>query len=84
MSERVSPQHCPYCGGEDLRPHSDAHGTWECRACARAFSVKFLGLVARSASGSPASVPSGPAPSGLASSGLAPSGLAPSGSEASR
>jgi ribosomal protein L37AE/L43A len=35
---------CPYCGEEDLRPHEDVHGAWECRACARVFSVKLLGL----------------------------------------
>ncbi len=49
MSDRVSPFHCPYCGEEDLRPHETAegspHGSWECRACLRAFSVKFLGLL---------------------------------------
>lgn len=43
MSERVAPYHCPYCGEEDLRPHEATHGTWECHACLRAFSVKFLG-----------------------------------------
>jgi transposase-like protein len=48
MSERVSPQHCPYCGEEDLRPHGDKHGEWECRSCTRVFSLKFLGLVVRS------------------------------------
>jgi transposase-like protein len=42
MSERVTPYHCPYCGEEDLRPHEATHGTWECHACLRAFSVKFL------------------------------------------
>ena len=51
MSERVSPFHCPYCGEEDLRPHEteegSPHGSWECRACMRAFSVKFLGLLRR-------------------------------------
>jgi transposase-like protein len=45
--------YCPYCGEEDLRPHagpvgadpsSAAHGAWECRSCARVFSVKLLGL----------------------------------------
>ena len=51
MSERISPFHCPYCGEEDLRPHEtdegSPHGSWECRACLRAFSVKFLGLLRR-------------------------------------
>jgi len=50
MTERAVPFHCPYCGDEDLRPHEDAdggspHGTWECRSCLRAFSLKLLGLV---------------------------------------
>lgn len=45
--ERTVPYFCPYCGGEDIRPHSDQHGTWECRECTRVFSVKFLGLVVK-------------------------------------
>ncbi len=44
--ERMGPLYCPYCGEEDLRPHEQAHGAWECRACARVFAVKFLGLAA--------------------------------------
>jgi transposase-like protein len=55
MSERVTPYHCPYCGEEDLRPHEATHGTWECHACLRAFSVKFIGQLR------PASAGSGPA-----------------------
>jgi len=42
--DRMAPLHCPYCGDEDLRPHEATHGTWECRSCARVFSLKFLGL----------------------------------------
>ena len=59
MSERAVPYHCPYCGGENLRPHEpeavpdpDAetdrpagHGAWECRECTRVFSVKLIGMV---------------------------------------
>ena len=45
---RAAPLYCPYCGEEDLRPHADAHGAWECHACQRAFTVKFLGLLRRS------------------------------------
>ena len=55
MSERAVPYYCPYCGGEDLRPHEDlrpsrsrpatGHGAWECRECTRVFSVKLIGLV---------------------------------------
>ena len=45
MSTRhASPFHCPYCGEQDLFPREDG---WECRACLRAFSVTFLGQVAR-------------------------------------
>ncbi|HEU0240269.1 MAG TPA: hypothetical protein VFR11_13480 [Micromonosporaceae bacterium] len=48
--ERMVPFHCPYCGEEDLRPSEHGpHGTWECRTCARAFTVKFVGLVNRKA-----------------------------------
>jgi transposase-like protein len=42
---RAVPFHCPYCGDEDLRPHEDKHGDWECRSCLRAFSLRFLGLL---------------------------------------
>jgi transposase-like protein len=50
VSERAVPFHCPYCGDEDLRPHENAegaspHGSWECRSCLRAFSLKLLGLI---------------------------------------
>lgn len=54
MSGRGIPFHCPYCGDEDLRPHevvdasgevTSPHGTWDCRSCLRAFSLKMLGLV---------------------------------------
>jgi transposase-like protein len=45
--ERVVPYHCPYCASENLRPSEDGHGVWECHSCARAFSVKFVGLVSR-------------------------------------
>ncbi|WP_333768492.1 hypothetical protein [Streptomyces sp. IBSBF 2435] len=47
MTERAAPFHCPYCGDEDLRPSEEGHGAWECRACNRAFQLKFLGLLAR-------------------------------------
>ena len=54
MSERGIPFHCPFCGEQDLWPHevvsetgdvTSPHGTWECRGCLRAFSLKMLGLV---------------------------------------
>jgi hypothetical protein len=41
---RQAPLYCPYCGEEDLRPHDDSPGAWECRSCVRVFSLKFLGL----------------------------------------
>lgn len=44
-TERVVPYHCPYCGDEDLRPHGETHGAWECHSCARVFSVRFVGLL---------------------------------------
>jgi len=44
---RAAPLYCPYCGEENLRPHADAHTAWECHACARVFTVRFTGLLAR-------------------------------------
>jgi transposase-like protein len=52
MSERSPANHCPYCGDEDLRPHTAEAGSWECHSCLRAFRLHFLGLVR----------PSGPGP----------------------
>ncbi len=45
MTGRMVPYHCPYCAGEDLRPHDTTHGQWECRECLRVFAVKFVGLL---------------------------------------
>jgi ribosomal protein L37AE/L43A len=42
--DRAVPYYCPYCGGEDLRPHEQSHGAWECRECTRVFTVKLIGL----------------------------------------
>ena len=42
---RSTPLYCPYCGDEDLRPSEASHGAWECRSCARVFTVKFNGLL---------------------------------------
>ncbi|HTC70556.1 MAG TPA: hypothetical protein VK662_13375 [Acidothermaceae bacterium] len=44
VGERATPFYCPYCGDEDLRPHGTAGGSWYCRGCARAFTLKFVGL----------------------------------------
>jgi transposase-like protein len=46
--QRAAPFYCPYCGDEDLRPDPSSHGSWECRACTRVFTVKFMGMRARS------------------------------------
>ncbi len=59
MTERAAPMYCPYCAEEDLRPHEDAHGAWECRSCTRVFSVRFIGLLARQAASRGASAGSG-------------------------
>lgn len=45
MSERAQAFHCPYCGDENLRPHTADAGSWECHSCLRAFSLKMLGLI---------------------------------------
>jgi transposase-like protein len=44
---RSAPMYCPYCGEEDLRPNEASHGAWECHSCARVFTVKFNGLLAK-------------------------------------
>jgi transposase-like protein len=51
-SERATPFHCPYCGDENLWPHEGAHGSWECRSCLRAFTLKMLGIVRRNGASS--------------------------------
>jgi ribosomal protein L37AE/L43A len=46
MSEsRGVPYYCPFCAGENLFPHGETHGQWECRSCRRVFAVKFIGLL---------------------------------------
>jgi len=42
---RGEPNHCPYCGDENLHPHGEAAGGWECRSCLRAFSLSLTGLI---------------------------------------
>jgi hypothetical protein len=51
--ERAAPYHCPYCASEDLRPVGATPGTWHCRTCTRAFSVKYLGMRAPGPTGPP-------------------------------
>jgi transposase-like protein len=43
--ERQVPFYCPYCGEENLRPADGDAGDWECRACARGFRLKFVGVL---------------------------------------
>ena len=54
MSARAVANLCPYCGDTDLRPFevtdasgevSSPHGSWECRSCLRAFTLKLIGMV---------------------------------------
>ena len=55
-SARMVPFHCPYCGDEDLRPAEggdrESGAAWECRSCARAFALRFIGLLPRGGDGS--------------------------------
>ena len=53
MSAFAVPFHCPYCADEDLRPHGEQKGAWECRGCQRAFKLNYLGLLAAGATGAP-------------------------------
>ena len=53
MTDRAVPFHCPYCADEDLRPHGDNHGEWECRSCLRAFKLSFIGQLAPPTPASP-------------------------------
>ncbi len=43
--ERQVPFYCPYCGEETLRPSGAEAGQWECSACARGFSLKFVAVI---------------------------------------
>jgi ribosomal protein L37AE/L43A len=43
--ERQVPFYCPYCGDQDLRPATATGGAWECASCARAFELRFTGVV---------------------------------------
>jgi hypothetical protein len=36
--------HCPFCGGEDLRPVEEPRDGWSCSECARVFSVRLVAL----------------------------------------
>ncbi|MDR2986356.1 MAG: hypothetical protein LBV34_16095 [Nocardiopsaceae bacterium] len=43
--ERQVPFFCPYCGEEELRPAGSKGGDWECRSCARGFTLRFTGVL---------------------------------------
>ena len=54
MTTRSQPNHCPYCGDDNLWPHEAegvAHGAWECRSCLRAFTVSMITQLPRPALG---------------------------------
>ena len=38
----ATPYHCPFCAEEDLWPVEEPRGAWECRACARVFTVQLV------------------------------------------
>ncbi len=54
MTARATPNHCPYCGDDNLWPH-EAEGAgrsaWECRSCLRAFNVSMITQLPRPALG---------------------------------
>ena len=41
-SPRAAVYHCPFCAEEDLWPVEEPQGAWECRACARVFTVTLV------------------------------------------
>ena len=45
VGERQVPFFCPYCGEEELRPAGSKAGDWECRSCARGFTLRFTGVL---------------------------------------
>ncbi|HEX2321551.1 MAG TPA: Insertion element protein [Streptosporangiaceae bacterium] len=47
VGERQVPFFCPYCGEEELRPAGSKAGDWECRSCARSFTLRFTGVAGR-------------------------------------
>ena len=36
------PFFCPYCGEEDIRPHGETHGEWECESCRRVYALRSI------------------------------------------
>lgn len=37
-------QHCPFCADEDLWPVEEPTGAWQCRGCARIFTVRLVAV----------------------------------------
>jgi len=37
-------QNCPYCADEDLWPVVEPAGGWQCRSCARVFTVRLVSV----------------------------------------
>ena len=60
MTGHAVPFHCPYCADEDLRPHGEKHGEWECRSCLRAFRLNFIGQLAHPNTTSPTTTNNAP------------------------
>ncbi len=42
MSGHQPPFFCPYCGGEDIRPHGETHGEWQCESCRRVYALRAV------------------------------------------
>ena len=39
MTAHQPPFYCPYCGEEDIRPHGEKPGEWECGSCRRVWTL---------------------------------------------
>ena len=48
-AQRATPNYCPYCGEETIRPWGEIaeHAKWRCEACLRVFEVRFKGSTGR-------------------------------------
>lgn len=58
MTPRATPNHCPFCGDDNLWPHQpegvdsvEPRAAWECRSCLRAFTVSMIKHLPRPALG---------------------------------
>jgi transposase-like protein len=41
-TRQLPPFHCPYCGDEEITPYGETSGSWSCRSCLRAFTLRLL------------------------------------------